>query len=233
MTTDLSGSAFSRADGTVQKRLIISIEGPEKSGKTHFALTAPPPIALIDFDTGLEGVIHKFHNKEVYVSEYRLGLSLTPDAYLPTWEKVKKDYGMALSSKSIRTIIVDTATELWELCRLRHFGKLDKIMPHHYSAPNAEYRELIRVAYNSNKNVILLHKVKSEYVNDRNTGKLIRAGFGDTGFLVQANLRTARDIENGFTVYIRDCRQNPDLAGMDLLGGMNDFPTLVSLVFGG
>ncbi len=32
-----------------QKRLIIQVEGHEKTGKTHFALSAPGPIAYFGF----------------------------------------------------------------------------------------------------------------------------------------------------------------------------------------
>lgn len=231
MANDLSG--FVKSTGDAKRRLIISLSGPEKTGKTHFALTAPGPIALIDFDTGLEGVVHRFKDKHVFVSEYRMGMTLTADTYLPTWEKMKKDYATALGSKNIRTVVIDTATEAWELCRLRFFGKLTQVMPHHYSAPNAEYRELIRAAFSSDKNVILLHKVKAEYVNDKTTGKMVRAGFNDTGFLVQMNLRTSYNTDDGFITTVKDCRQNMDIAGLDLMGDMNNFPVLGTLVFPG
>ena len=44
-------------------RLIVSVEGLEKRGKTHFAMTAPPPIAYFDMDIGAEGVVNKFEDR--------------------------------------------------------------------------------------------------------------------------------------------------------------------------
>jgi len=104
-------------------------------------------------------------------------------------------------------------------------------MPYHYGPVNAEYRELIRKAYASGKNLILLHKMKDEYVNDKRTGSLKRSGFSDTGYMVQVNVRMWRDEENNFHLYVKDCRQSPEVAGLDLLNDMANFTTLATLVF--
>ena len=48
---------FTRANSVVRRRLILSIEALEGAGKTRFTLTAPGPIAFLNFDYGLEGVI--------------------------------------------------------------------------------------------------------------------------------------------------------------------------------
>ena len=66
------------------KRLIVSIAALEKCGKTHFALTAPGPIAYFNFDIGVEGVIGKFcKDKSIWVTDYstdldKMAISLTP-----------------------------------------------------------------------------------------------------------------------------------------------------------
>ena len=38
------------------QRLLVSVWGQEKTGKTSFALTFPPPIYFFDFDLGAEAV---------------------------------------------------------------------------------------------------------------------------------------------------------------------------------
>ena len=48
------------SDDDLPQRVIANIEGGQKTGKDHFALTAPGPIVLFNFDCGLEGVIEKF-----------------------------------------------------------------------------------------------------------------------------------------------------------------------------
>ena len=42
------------------RRLVCSIEGWDKSGKTHLAMTAPEPIVYLDLDVGTEGVKERF-----------------------------------------------------------------------------------------------------------------------------------------------------------------------------
>ena len=49
-----------KASTSIVKRLIMNVIGKEKSGKTNFALSAPGPTLLFDFDYGLEGVVQKF-----------------------------------------------------------------------------------------------------------------------------------------------------------------------------
>ncbi len=144
------------------------------------------------------------------------------------WEEFKRLFVTALKSKA-RTIVIDTATEAWELARLAKLGRLAQVMPHQYTAVNSEYRDLIRAAYAYDKNILLLHKLKPKYMNDKRTNKYERAGFSETGFLVQTNLEVYRDEEDGeFSVFIRDYRLDPNMAGETLSGPMCSFPFLAS-----
>ena len=233
MTVLLPNTNFKKADDSVKHRLIASISAVEKQGKTHFALTAPGPIALFDFDNGLEGVLHKFSKKkEIMVSEYKIGNAQTQETYIPVWDRFKREFLATMRpGNGVRTVIVDTATEAWELIRLARFGKLDQVLPRYYGPLNAEFKELIRIAYTSDKNLLLLHKMKAEYINDKSTGKMTRAGWGDTGYFVQVNLELWRDPDDGFTALVRDCRQNSELLDLQLVGDMNSFPSLAMLVF--
>lgn len=116
---------------------------------------------------------------------------------------------------------------------MARFGRLTQVMPYQYGPVNSEYRALIREAYGYNKNLILLHKMKPQYVNDKRTADYDRAGFGDTGFLVQVNTRVYRySPEDGgdFAIYVEDCRQEPDMVGEELVGPMCSFPFLAGMV---
>src|SRR3989442_15827804 len=69
----LKGTGFTEADTEVRPRVVLSIEGLEKQGKSHLALSAPGPMGIINMDLGLEGVVHKFaRDKKIYVSSYQL-----------------------------------------------------------------------------------------------------------------------------------------------------------------
>ena len=244
------------------RRLIESVEGPEKTGKSHHAFTAPAPIVYFDTDYGSEGVVEKFAgDKDIYDYEVKTakdilikhkdtkGQGPQVDA-TEEFDRFKDAYYDSLNDKTIRTVVWDTATEVWELLRLAFFGKLAQVPPMKYGPANEEYRRLVRAAFDTDKNLILLHRVKDEYVGDTNTGsmrtgKKLRAGFNDTGFLVQLNVVTYFDSpksedgdpEEGFGLYVRDCRQNMGIAGMRLqgkiegIGSMCSFPYLATSVF--
>lgn len=237
-------AGFTKADQPIKRRLIMAIDGTEKSGKSHFSLSAPSPVAVINFDIGLDGVVQKWQSdKDIWVQDVRFVIAdfRTMQAEAAAKEadrilqKVWKAYAAVLGEA--RTIVVDNATELWELVRLSHFGKLEQVKPHHYVHPNNEYREFIRQAYDQDKtNLILLHKVKDEYVNNERTGLKKRAGFSDTGFLVQCNALCYRDpqeqsVPECFHMIVTDSRQNAELAGTDISGAELNFPFLATQIF--
>lgn len=240
-------SGFRRADTPIRKRLTVAVDGVEKCGKTHFALTAPGPIAIQSVDMGLEGVIQKFQaDKEIWLAERRmelpdggllkeLSLEQTSAAAQKCVKEIISDFRDALSDTNIRTIIWDSATEVWEILRLARFGKLTQVKPHHYGPVNAEYKDLLRLANDSDKFLVLLHQMKDEYINDKRTGSYKRAGMSNTGFLVQVGGvcgkdSAAEDTSTKFSYTINDCRFNTELEGLSLTGTDCDFPHLAALV---
>jgi len=224
---------ISAKDRDVIERIIMSIDGLEKQGKTHFALTAPGPIAMFSTDIGEEGVVSKFEDKDIWIMSIdKVGEDSAEEAP-KEYARFHKAYTSMLRGDDVRTIILDTATEIWEILRMARFGRLTQVMPYQYGPVNAEYRALIRGAYNYNKNLILLHKMKPKYVNDKRTSEYERAGFSDTGFLVQVNTQIYRySPEDGgeFVLYVKDCRQEASLAGEEFVGSMCNFPFLASMI---
>lgn len=205
------------------RRLVLSLSGREKSGKSHFAFTAPDPIFLFNIDIGTEGVLDKFQiaGKKVYNYDVRVPKGAKKEVYESMWKDMKQRIEIVYKM-SRGTLIVDTATEGFELARLAHFGKLTQVLPHNYAEVNSEWREFMRMAYDSAMNTVLIHKTKPKYINNIRTGEYEVAGFGETGYLVQCNATTYReqtpDGEIRFGLTIDDCRQNPSLCGQVLRG---------------
>lgn len=241
---ELTSLGFSPAADHTSPRIIMSVQGLEKQGKTHLALSAPGPIAYFNSDIGMEGVVGKFlTHKQIHVFD----VDTPSDSTKATaeWDRVVKAYRAVLASpiSQVRSVVFDTETELWELIRLARFGKLTQVMPHNYGPVNAEYRRLIREAYDSDKNLILLRKMKPLYINDKRTKDYEASGFGDMKFLSQVNVQVYRDDpwtdENGvlvpgeFHVYVKDCRQNENLQGTDLAGPLATFQFLASMIVAG
>lgn len=242
--------AFVRAASQRKRRLIASIAGPEKTGKDHMAFTSNEPgkIYVHSFDIGLEGVIQKFQEeKEIMVAEYELTVQPgsgasdreVGEAANVVWEQFLSNYRDSLSDTAKEgMVVVDTGTEAWELLRLASFGKLTQVMPHHYSKPNAEFRDLLRSGFDAT-NVVWLHKMKDEWENytekgqekGRRTGRKKFVGMNDVPFLVQVSVETFRnELEGGgseFRCRVVDCRDNPDINGMEL---NNDFNELMDMV---
>lgn len=231
---------FSRPDFSVPRRLIAMVNGPEGSGKTHFALTASAvgPTAYIDTDINAEGVWQKFKDRDLWHIEIKPGSEMiqNPAAgtneYEAEWEKFKKAYHVAVDEPKIKVIIWDNATEVWELCRLSHFGRLEKVPPIKYGIANSDMRQLIRDAKaRADLTLILIHKLTSEYLDDRATGKKVAAGFKDTPYLVQTVVNCWRK-DKKFGITVDKCTHNPMVEGLELVEPMASFPLLMSMIHG-
>lgn len=149
-----SDSFVSITDTSLAPRVIANIEGAQKSGKDYFALSAPGPIVLFNFDCGIEGVIEGFvkRGKSVTVAGVpKTGLKYPsyhfarpiPEAkegrrsegYLkrvkalahPIWERFIDDLDDFYGSKA-RTGIIDTGGAAFALARFAFHG-MDKGKP--------------------------------------------------------------------------------------------------------
>jgi hypothetical protein len=229
----------------MKRRMVVSIMGDQKCGKNHFAFGAGGTKAFHSFDYGDEGVIEKFLTKGHIIdkAEYRVDVAeganqqTVSDACTPAWRAFRVNYALGLAKNDVT--IVDTLTEAYEVVRLSYFGKLLQVPPTAYGPVNAEMKDIFRQAYTSGKSLIVLNRMKDEYINKvaasgkevgMKTGKRVFAGYSQTPYEVQVHLRAYREAD-GFKMEILDCRQNPDLNGFIMEGDMNNWWTLGTLVF--
>ena len=243
---ELKAMKFSDEYVETPRRLIVSSTGREKTGKSHFAFTAPPPIVLFDIDIGTEGVVGKFQDAGKYFLRYevRVPKEAKQDVYVPMWSdlkaRIKKAYTL-----STGTVVWDTATEAYELARLSHFGKLSQVQPHNYVEVNNEWRDLLRTAFDSTMNTVFIHKMKPVWLNtttsdgksrSTKTDRFELSGFSEMDYLAQVNVIHYReDSQEGggmpdFSTFIKDCRSTPNVNGTVLRGPMCNFEFLLSLV---
>jgi hypothetical protein len=235
---------FEEASDKVYPRIIMSIGGREKQGKTHLALSAPDPMAVFSSDIGTEGVVNKFKKagKDVWVHE--LEMPEKHEEAKEVWDAFKQAYYGILKVPEIRSVVFDTSTEIWELLRICRFGKLTQVMPYQYGPVNAEYRRLLKDCYATQKNLILLHKQKPVYIDDKRTNKYENSQFNDTPYLVQVNVQVFRTKPTKRCPYCKktdgkhrhwcakivDCRQNADLIDRVFIDTMNTFPFIAGMV---
>jgi len=238
------------ADALPPRRLVIRISAHEKEGKTHFALTAPAPIFVLNIDRGLEGMVEKFARiKEVYISEdFRAMPSKTMEDNERRWKAIMSAYESALGDNSVRSILWDTDTEAWEIVRLAYLGKLRGQRELKYADVNSIFRKIIDMALAHDKNVIFTCRLRKQYVktgeksqlgNDISAwnGKYEPAGFGEFGAIVQANLRAKIRVDSSGknipTVQIINCRQNMQMNGEVFEGDMATFPWIAANIVEG
>ncbi len=237
------------SDITPPRRLVMRIGGFEKDGKTHFALTMPPPIALLNIDRGLEGMYEKFaREKELYISDdFRAMPSETMEDNEKRWEAIISAYKNSLEDGHIRSILFDTDTEGWEIVRLAYLGKLIGVKELRYPEINSIFRNIIDMALSHDKNVIFTCRLRKQYVKTGKqsekghdisawNGKWEESGFGEFGSIVQANLRAKIVNEDGVnvpTIRIINCRQNMQMNGEVFEGELATFSWVAANIIEG
>lgn len=217
---------FKRADATIPNRLIISVEGHEKTGKTHFALTAPEPIGYFNMDLGAEGVLQRFATeKEIWSTSY-----YDFDDHEARWDRFLEDWSEALTN-DFRSLVVDTESTMWEYIRLARLGKLTQVMPTQYVKVNEEYNHMLEAAFQSDKNVIFIRRVKKLYIDNNWNGDYEAVGMNDIPYKVQVRLETYRMDDGTFGTRILHCGPNAAVRYEELLDEMSDFAFLGTYVY--
>jgi hypothetical protein len=225
-------NSFSALSATPQRRLVWRSWGREKSGKNHFGLTAPSPIYGLYFDPGgLEGMAEKFLTaplgpKEIHQVQFRFNKKRNgQDEARALKEQWVEAYEQALNAA--RTIQLDE-TELWEMVRFAEWGR-ESAKGREYGPLNGEYRGWIQDAYDAGVNLQLIQKVKEKWVDDKPSGDMEPFGFKQAGNIVQVNLEHSWTKDDGFSVTIKECRQNMGIA-YENVGNIN-FQDLGCLVY--
>lgn len=248
-----TSSASTTSDGwedapsELEKRTVhMDIVGPEGTGRTRLALTAPGPIALINADEKIQGVVQPFvrSGKKIKVATFGFQAS---DDYKDTairasevWSKVAGWHKDALNFA--RSCVVDTATESWEMLRLARFGTLkpEGRVDNLYGPVNAEYRSLIKKFRGQDStNLITIHQEKEKYKESIQAGKkvsvatgtMVRAGFKEMGYLADIVVQTSKE-DGKFFATITKGWFNATVEGMVLEDDDIRFSYILSLITG-
>lgn len=243
MSRILEQAGFTRATRrVVVPRLVLSVEGPGKVGKTTFSLSSDrEPILYINANQGDEGVIDKYiGGRGIWRMDMprgrflvdQLGNDQASKEAGEAWKKFSKGYKKVVGSGG--TVILDTGGEMWELLRLYRFGKLDQVKPHHYAPVNAEYEAIFALALDQpDLTLIAIHELKDQYINEKFTGKRIRSSYKRVEYLCQVLVelyKTGTGPDRVYGCRIMECRHSPEVEGMELEGDMCTFPMLRDLV---
>lgn len=238
-TNMITKLGFKPLSAILHPRIILALSAFQKFGKTHLGLTAPGPIGFFNIDGGDEGVVDKFVGSKV-IHDFKMAVPTGDDMQdkaKEMWNGFVPAFDYALAN--FRSVVIDTASELWEILRMARFGKLTEIMPYQYTPVNSEFRELFyKSKQSTGTNVIFLHRLKAEYIKNVSTGGYVPAWFNKTPYEAQV-VATMRRYEKNedegikqteFRLFIDDCRHQPTLNKTELPAVMSNFPTLAQMV---
>jgi len=240
---------FEPVDRSLTPSILWASEGTGGSGKSHFLLTAPEPIAVMLFDpAGLKGLVNNdlFKHKDIRVISYgfnpgKLAHDDRPKAATDALAQFREDYQVALSNA--RTVGWDKEDHIWEALR---YANLEDFTgrPANYYELNMEYRGWFHEAEMAGVNLGVLRGMKEKWGKigvSKRTGEPQFGGLGEdiprgqkeVPELVQVVLRHRWDDEQkDFVTRIHDkCRLGPakDLIGEEFTN--LDFPTLATVLY--
>ena len=243
---------FQAADSSERYNIVGASQGPGGSGKTHFWLTAPDPIAVFLFDpAGLKGLMtqDQFKSKDIrvinYYEEVNFGAMREKEdrakAALEALHRFREDWQVFL--KKFRTGLWDKEDHVWEMMRYATHEDYSA-EPKTYYELNMEYRGMFTDAESAGVNFGVIRGMRERWGKtgvSRATGKPQYGGLGEyiprgqkeVEELVQITLEHRWDDESReFKARILDkCRLGN---AVELLGqefGMLDFTSLATMLY--
>jgi AAA domain len=260
----LEGKGFDADIPEEKRRFYGSIAAETGHGKTHFGLTFPDPIAYIGIDMGHDGVLQKFVRgwdgrppKTIAPLTFSWHKKQSQKEAQDTLKKIEIAWKAALDSPKIKTIVLDTESELWEIKRFAAFGRESNVK-HMFTAVNAEYSVFWQQAKESDKHVVVLRRLGDEYVEvtdkdgnpvmdqkgnpvQRKSGSLVGKGWNhlewemfEVGTLVLEQVTTPEGLLIGseHVLTFKKFRPNYLAVGQKLRGKMVGFDKINEMVRG-
>jgi hypothetical protein len=205
----------------------VSIAGLPKSGKNHLAYSFPAPIKVYCFNGGASLVARKFPDIDIKVHDFVLPIieSTADEWALPIWEEFYQEYKEDAMSGSFKTLVLDTATEVENVCQQAVLEDLQdkaegrgrnkqKLATTDYLARNLRMKALFDLAQNQGINLVALSYLKEKWVRTAgedkatNTGELVIDGWARTEAQADINIELAPKIKGGKKVSVATVKSN-------------------------
>lgn len=218
-------------------KLVMSVFGPEGSGKTALIATMPGPVAVVCVDRKTRVTIQKrmqeLGREDIYLSEVDfvrhakpIELSLMNEKDVTAYyslhvRKIHEACYRALEHKDVNSVALDGGSQLWEDTLFKHYGRNQRIMPRDRGPANQDMIDFLNAM--TGKHFIITHKMKQVWQNDKPVpGKFEPNCFNGIGHHVTAvvqmmqNDRYAPGVNNPdfqwmFGAKVRHCQAQPML----------------------
>lgn len=241
--------------------ILLSIEGPEKTGKTWLALSSlPQPVVYVGCDRDNSRLIRVLQRKgrKILTGDPHLFVAMPTDDILrqkdsdalaavasralKPWKAFKTDFLTALEDPNVKSIVADSGTKAYVNCRLGRFGKLLEIAPVLYSKTNMEFENILQIGKASDKIVVWINRIGDEYSRgsdskgrevSNKTGGLKTLGYKEFNSVVEAVIRTEVDSNGVFSAEIyREGVGRPDVRGLRFEGEELTMPHILAKLTG-
>jgi len=250
----LSKEALEKAGFTddIQPRrnsAVISLAGMPGTGKTTWSFTAPKPIFYQATDFGDDGVIQLVDGQVIRpaTGDYKLEIPREYRAFADRKESdadrkaregllanfvhesfyvpFRKDYSKAIEA-GVRTVVWDTALEIWEFVRLSVYGREATNRSDLQAEANSKFKEMIRLANLHNVNLIMINRLKNKWESyydsngnvkwRKNENEFEMQGYDKAPELVAMSLWTGFTPPDSFTLEVKKCRGHAEWVGQTL-----------------
>jgi len=218
---------------------IVAICGDEGTCKTTMALSFPKPLVHFDTDVGgfrraawrlsaeeLKQIESKSYPKPIQTSKL-IGQTGTPTTRIivpkkvegmrELWQHIAQDFVNACMKPDVKTVIIDSATALWNICHQSHLQELqekqlanhlrlhkgapfdeneyrERLQPIEYGPANDKMRTVLHTARSFQKNLVLTHYPTDEYgVVPDGKGNMVE---GKTGALVMDGFKETKKLSD-------------------------------------
>ena len=189
--------------------IICAICGDEGTGKTTMAITFPKPLRHFDVDVGgfrraiwrlekageAEGIESKGYPRPIQMGKLmgtqgspstRIAVPKKVEGMKELWQQIVTDFVAACMDAEVKTIVIDSATLLWNICHSSHLEELqerqlarhkaknpnrpfdendyrERLQPMEYGPANDRMRTILHTARSYQKNLVLAHYPTDEY----------------------------------------------------------------------
>ncbi len=229
----------------------VAIVGDPKTLKSSLALTFPKDIAIFAFDKA--GVIRALRHVRLHVDpeiddkiqlfEYGVPLMKTAQDKFKwareRWTKFfEKDLPEAAESGAFKTIMIDTGTMMYDMCRMayREEQGFEKVNQRNYEEIYARMSGVLMLPQYYEVNMVSTYYLKDEWKGGSSTGEEILDGYKKTGGLVDIVLQTKikqeiieGKLENIPVAVINECGYDYHLNGVELTNPTYD--DIINLMF--
>lgn len=229
----VASNPFISIEKISEKRgLKILIYGLSGKGKTHFCLTAPEPLYVIDTERGVSPLKKIFVNKNINIceinfrgSEKNVMESDEVDAFVNLANAANF---LTQDSTNKKTIVVDSATDLWTYAQSYAKVKIFKLSPEErvkmrfdWGKINNLHKRIINRLIGCDSHVIFTARSQEEYDSTGNPLGIYKPQCQknleyDVDIIIEIkskSMKTATNTEKVRAFKIQKCRQKGELEG--------------------